>query len=73
MGFVHHITAAAAATGWMENPRSRAGGYTRTPPFPTPTDLICTPIDAAYRVASVPPNVESIPPDRHALSPGRRA
>jgi hypothetical protein len=73
MGFVHHITAAAAATGWMENSRSRAGALTRTPPFPTPTDLICTPISAARRVAPVPPNVESIPLARHARSPGRRA
>ena len=74
MGFVHHITAAGAATGWMEKSPSLAANITRAAPFPTPTNLIRTPIGATLAAGGAPrgrQNADSIPPVRLARIQGR--
>jgi hypothetical protein len=76
MGSVHHITAAGAATGWMEKSRSLAGKVMHTPPCPAPTDLTCRPINATPASGGAPPvqqTADPIPPARLARVRGRRA
>jgi hypothetical protein len=76
MGFVHHITAAGPATGWMEKTRSIAADATHAAPLPTPTDLTGRRISATRAAGSAHPvrhNAGPPTPASAACIQGRRA
>lgn len=75
MGFVHHLTAAGVATGWMEGSRPSPGSTISTSASLPATDRTCRPIDATQAsggTLSVAQSTNLIPPTRLAFV-GRRA